>query len=213
MTSGNRFGIISATELVFRWIARRLFHYREAGVYHLDLAAIPALAGCQQIEWTCQSSSEINGARILEARLDSSDSYYFVGSVNGKRCYSSVVSRRGFSVPDRIGVTFLSGTDAYVGDCITEPEHRGRGIYPCGLVELAVQLRSAGMKSLCLFVESDNLASRRSVHKAGFRQVGVCWVWRLGRKARRGWRVFDEPANPSGLNWRVDIVALPALRS
>jgi RimJ/RimL family protein N-acetyltransferase len=198
---GRRFGWPRTLELVILWVARQVIGYRKALIYRLDLDRIPVLAGCDQVEWGYENATagEAEPASPVQQRA-------FVGNVNGVQCYSSQVSVQGFRVPDRARVLFQGTTDAYVGDCITPPAHRGRGIYPCGLVQLAHRLRAENRQALYLFIEGDNVASIRSVQKAGFRPVAVCSVWHFRHAFRRRWRFLTTPAEVSALQWSVEVV-------
>ena len=194
----QRFGWMQGLGILFLWIARRTIRLRRAVVFRMDLKRIPALAGCDTVDWEYQSRDE--GAADAPAdspRFLSADVRSFVGKLNGVQCYSSIVSSEGFRIPDRVTVRFNGSSEGYVGDCITVDEHRGRGIYPCGLVQLARQLRADGKSALYLFVEQDNLASLRSVRKAGFIPVATCSVWYVGRFCRRRWR----PVPTNGAAW------------
>jgi ribosomal protein S18 acetylase RimI-like enzyme len=164
------------------WVARQAVGYRRATVYRLALATMPT-AGADTLEWRYTAS----GARP-RARLPGPDHGTFVGLADGVECYWSTVQRTGFRIPDRIVVDFKNDSIAYVGDCITAPQYRGRGIYPRGLVRLGETLRQEGVTSLYLYVEDENFASRRSVVKVGFQPVLRATVWRLARRSRRHWR-------------------------
>lgn len=202
----RRFGWTRAIEVMALWIARQSLHYREAYVFRLDLARIPPLAGCERFEWRYARPAEIDPP--LNAGLPSEPDgrpRCFIGSRDGVQCYASVVSDDGFSVPDRVRVSFRSAEDAYVGDCVTLPEFRGQGAYPCGLVELGHRLRSEGKTRLYLFVERENLASIRSIEKAGFERVAVCSVSGSGGGRRRRWRFLPTSSGTTEPQWTVDV--------
>ncbi len=63
---------------------------------------------------------------------------------------------------------------------VTSPDYRGQGIAPAAWTALAVMLRDAGIRSLVTKVEEENVASRRAVEKAGFRQIAVMDFRRIG---------------------------------
>ena len=170
----SRFGWAQALTVMALWTARQAVGYRRAVIYSLDLDRIPSLSSCDQIDWRYINRAEVSRALISASEPQGSDDQrYFVGVLDGEQCYVSAVSDRGFRVPHRVSVTLPSANDAYVGDCFTLDTRRGRGIYPCGLAALGRSLRAEGKTRLYLFVERENLASIRSVLKAGFRPVAV----------------------------------------
>jgi hypothetical protein len=205
----RRFGWLPALEVAVLWVARQVIGYRRALVYRLDLDRIPLVAGCDEIEWKFENAAAGAGPASPVQSGGPAEQRSFVGSMNGVPCYSSLVSVQGFRVPDRVAVLFDGTADAYVGDCITPPAHRGRGIYPCGLVQLAHRLRAENRRALYLFVERENLASIRSIQKAGFQPVAVCSVWNLGRVFRRRWRCLTPEMAPSTGHWTVEVLRGP----
>jgi RimJ/RimL family protein N-acetyltransferase len=214
---GHRFGWLPALEVGVLWVARQVIGYRRALIYRLDLDRIPTLEGCDQFEWNYASPKDVEAEPTsspspVEA-AGSAAQRAFVGRVNGLQCYSSLVSVEGFRVPDRARILFRGTTDAYVGDCVTPPAHRGQGIYPCGLVQLAHRLRAENRRALYLFVERDNLASIRSIQKAGFQPVAACSVWHLGHAFRRRWRFLTPDGDPSTRHWTVEVPRGPTVRS
>jgi hypothetical protein len=209
MSMKRRFGWRRTIPVLALWAARQTIQYRKARVYHLDLRSIPEVPHCSQFEWDFRERDAVEPSLIPDSstahgRLPGAQRW-FVGSCEGVGCYASAVSSNGFSVPDRITVTFTAAGAAYVGDCFTLEKYRGRGLYPCGLVELGRRLRSEGKTDLYLFVELDNLASIGSVEKAGFHAIAESSVWKVRQVSKRRWR-FLPPA-PSGprSQWKVEL--------
>jgi len=122
----------------------------------------------------------------------------FIGTKNGTKCYFSIVSYDGFTIPRRFSVS-LSSEDAYVGNCYTRISHRGLGIYPAGIRALARELAAEGKKWLYLYVDSENESSIRGVKKAGFYPVAKSSVWGLGPILRRKWYFLsiDQDEHPA----------------
>lgn len=56
--------------------------------------------------------------------------------------------------------------------CLTFPEFRGRGIYPCALRAIQEYLRGRGFERCFICVTDDNRSSIRGIEKAGFRFTG-----------------------------------------
>jgi len=58
-----------------------------------------------------------------------------------------------------------------IGPCFTEPEFRGRSIYPRVLQYIVTTLRNEGFGPFYIHTSIDNKASIRGMEKAGFRQL------------------------------------------
>lgn len=65
----------------------------------------------------------------------------------------------------------LPPNHAYIWDCLTVPEHRGRGIFPGLLRFMLEQLRREGITEVWAGVEPGNEPSLRAFARAGFRLV------------------------------------------
>jgi hypothetical protein len=63
-----------------------------------------------------------------------------------------------------------TGDSGWIVHCITPLEHRGQGFYPNLIQAVGSTLGSSAVYIYCL---EENLASRRGIEKAGFRQVGT----------------------------------------
>lgn len=70
-------------------------------------------------------------------------------------------------------------TSAYVGDCKTDVQYRGRGLYPEALRRLRAAVAAQGVDRVVLTVAVDNYASLRSVSRAGFSVVSSGRLLRL----------------------------------
>jgi hypothetical protein len=122
---------------------------------------------------------------LLRPRLMRGDRC-FIGMMNGTKCYFSIVSFNSFNISRRFSVRF-SDEEAYVGNCYTLISHRGLGIYPAALQNLAQRLAVEGKKCLYLSIEFENRSSIRGVEKAGFYPVAKASVWGIGPILRRKW--------------------------
>jgi len=193
----ERFGWLATLEVASLWVLRRTIGYREAAVYRLDLKSLSS-SDPDGLDWGYKAPREINGEIVTAAGLDSiwleeagaRGDRCFAGTADGIVCYISVVSPNGFRVPERLALRFTASSESYVGNCYTLERYRGRGFYPRALMQVGSALRSEGVERLYLFVERENLASRRSIEKAGFRSVATCRVFRWRQAARRSWRVL-----------------------
>ena len=200
-------------ELVARWVLRQAIGYRSATIYRLDLEANRALEGTPGFEWTFEDARTVETELWRVADINSSQqtepvgSRCFVGKLNDRQCYLSLVSTTGFGIPQRVNVSFSGGSDgkeAYVGNCTTLETHRGMGIYPRGLAELGVELRAEGYAFLYLYVENENIASIRGVKKAGFYPVAKCSVSRWPGRVKHGWKILPTlTAEDTIHTWRV----------
>lgn len=88
---------------------------------------------------------------------------YRVLSENGELIHESLVIRKCYKFP------FLKGRDIEIGPCKTNPEWRGKGIYPAVLrYILSTEISDAGIAYM--IIDKNNNASIRGVEKAGFRR-------------------------------------------
>jgi GNAT superfamily N-acetyltransferase len=74
-------------------------------------------------------------------------------------------------------------------ESVTSPDYRGRNIAPAAWSGIADQLASEGVTMMITKVAEDNIASRRAVEKAGFREGAIMRARRLGPS----WHVAIEP--------------------
>lgn len=69
-------------------------------------------------------------------------------------------------------------------DSLTSPAARGRGVAPAAWSELAGRLAAEGVERMITKVGVENAPSRKAVEKAGFREVAVMRLRRVGPRAR-----------------------------
>jgi RimJ/RimL family protein N-acetyltransferase len=81
--------------------------------------------------------------------------------------------------------------DAYVYESFTRADARGRGIYPFALAGILTALAEDGIANVWVGVEADNIASRKSIAKAGFEET-----FTLRFERRLGRLTVDEPRGP-----------------
>jgi RimJ/RimL family protein N-acetyltransferase len=202
-----RFGWWQTSRVAMLWLLRQSIRYREAVIFRLDVDRVNAPAACKSWTWEYKRLMDIDPDVLAEAGIDGGDlelfarggERCFAGSWNGQVCYISIVSTSGFSVPERVSIQFTPGSaDAYVGNCFTVEQYRGKGVYPCALLQLGCALRAEGRQRLYLFVERENLASIRSVEKVGFQSVAVCRVFQWRGRVKQSWRMLDRNAGSAG---------------
>lgn len=71
-----------------------------------------------------------------------------------------------------LGFSFeLDQDEAYIYDCATRPDYRGRGYYPALLRAMAADLRTEGYKRLWIGTAPGNVVSQRGIARAGFMKV------------------------------------------
>jgi ribosomal protein S18 acetylase RimI-like enzyme len=202
----DRFGWKKTLETVILWALRQACGYRSAIVYRLDLNVVRPPAGCEDFEWKYRTPPDISPALWRAADIQGIEPgvEYFVGQSSRGQCYLSVVKCQGFRIPGRVTATFGTDTEAYVGNCVTLEEFRGMGIYPRGLYELGLRLKTAGCRWVYLFVERENLTSIRGVEKAGFQPIAKCSVFHLKKLVRQSWRILPGVQQVEAVQkWRI----------
>jgi RimJ/RimL family protein N-acetyltransferase len=210
---GSRYGWRAAARVCRYWVLLKLVNYREATLYCLDLEDAMLPERCGQVEWSYLSPDEVDLAtrnafalpQSALTRLSDKRDRIFIGTASGAPCYFSTVSKGGFIMFGRIHISFSGNSDAYVGDCSTLPEFRGRGVYPCALATLALTLRSDGCRRLYLYIEAENLASQRAVAKAGFRPLGAFSMRRGVSGLKTCWHLVDHKAADYTSTWTVRV--------
>lgn len=86
----------------------------------------------------------------------------------------------------KTGYLQLPHGTACLEDSVTFPSYRGQGIAPAAWCMIADSLAERRFERLLTKVAADNVASRRAVAKAGFREVAYMSFDRLGRRNRVG---------------------------
>lgn len=108
--------------------------------------------------------------------IDEASRRHFVGRVANR-----VVYRMACNISPRILerlvapelLAAFSPPFALVSDCTTEPEFRGRSIYPAALQWLSQWAASNGLLTLVLLVRASNTSSLQGAAKAGFVRLGT----------------------------------------
>lgn len=96
----------------------------------------------------------------------------------GKPIHTSYV------IPKCFKFGFMNRDDYEIGPCFTDPEHRGRGIYPNVLRSIC---KNTGNKDTVFYmiVDETNTASIRGIEKAGFVRCGSVKVNKLTKRYTR----------------------------
>jgi len=107
----------------------------------------------------------------------------------GKRCYVAEVAGQIASygwatlgheeVPELERAVHPAPGEAYVWDCFTLPEHRGRGLVRAVLRQMAVDLLPLGLWRAWAVILAENRSSQRAFLAAGFIQVADVTYLRL----------------------------------
>lgn len=85
-------------------------------------------------------------------------------------------------------------------DSATSPDHRGRGIAPGAWAAIADELGARGVDTMITKVAVDNDPSRKAVSKAGFAEVAVMRLRRIGPRSR----VTVSPRGPGLSTYLAD---------
>ncbi len=94
-------------------------------------------------------------------------SYSVISLKDGSIIHKSV------TVGCNIKFPFLKRKDYEIGPCHTNPEYRGKGLYPYILQYIVRDLSSHN--NFYILIREDNLSSRRGVEKAGFTEIGTVY--------------------------------------
>ena len=125
----------------------------------------------------------------------------------GRRCYAAWDSGRivaygwasqgGECVGELERAFRMAPGEAYIWDCVTLPEYRGRGLYSALLAYMLAELRDADVRRTWIGASLDNQASIRGFMKAGF-QPAIKLVYGRLLALRCAW-VIAYPGAPAPL--------------
>ncbi len=83
---------------------------------------------------------------------------------------------------------FMGKKSLHIGPCFTEPEFRGKGLYPYLLTYIMNDIPTAS--AFYIICSETNTASRRGIQKAGFTFLGIGYktklhVYKIDRFAKK----------------------------
>jgi hypothetical protein len=105
-----------------------------------------------------------HGASPLLNELDAHDALYVVWHGDEPAAWGAAMPHS-----PQLSVLGLPRGAWLIGMCETRPAHRGRGLFPAGLLQTVETLRSLGHDELFVEAADWNVVSQRSIAKAGFR--------------------------------------------
>jgi len=130
---------------------------------------------------------------------------------SGRRCYAL---RAGGSLATYGWVSFdgedvgglglhlqLLPGEAYIWDCATQPEFRGRGLYPALLGRIVAALAAEGLRGAWIGADYHNRPSHAGINRAGFTPLAdlVAAPADAGERRRLGWLVARPGIGPQQL--------------
>ena len=155
---------------------------RDGAVFTYDLGHVPAASALPGVAIgvaaaddasALQEAMQASGAYpddVVEARLRDGRRPYIVETDSLIASYGWVAFEAE-PVGD-LGFSFeLDQGEAYIYDCATRPDYRGRGYYPALLRAMAAALRAEGYKRLWIGTAPGNFVSQRGIARAGFLKV------------------------------------------
>ena len=155
---------------------------RDGTVFTYDLAhdpEAPALPGVTLRAATHQDRAALHEAMqasgaypddVVETRLRDGRRPY-IAETDGMIVAYGWVAFDAEPVGD-LGFSFqLRSDEAYIYDCATRPDYRGRGYYPALLRAMVIDLRRGGCARLWIGTAPGNFVSQRGIARAGFMKV------------------------------------------
>ena len=118
----------------------------------------------------------------------------FLGESEGRRVYSMRVSTDATSIRRLVACATVASAPAFLYDCATAADARGKGIYPAALAHALRDLKARGARAAYIRVHRANTPSIRGIEKAGFSPLGeVIHLTVFGRSLRPfSWRRARE---------------------
>jgi GNAT superfamily N-acetyltransferase len=180
---------------------------RDGTVFTRDLTAapqVPVVRGAMVRRATAadaaalQEGMEASGiypADVVEMRLRAGRRPYVV-ETDGKIVSYGWVAFSAEPIGD-LGLSFeLTAGEAYIYDCATRPDYRGRGYYPALLRTMVADLSREGWLRAWIGTGPGNFISQRGIARAGFQKVAD---------------VYATP-DPNGAT-RVELYGVPGVSS
>lgn len=155
---------------------------RDGTLYVYDLAQAPdpptvpdvrlrpgSLADVQALREAMQASGDYPDDVVETRQRDGR--YPYLAEADGKIVSYGWVALSAEPIGD-LGLSFqLRYDDAYIYDCATRPEYRGRRLYPALLRLMVAELRRSGRRYAWIGTAPGNVASQHGITRAGFTKV------------------------------------------
>jgi len=152
--------------------------------------ALPALSGIYRFRRLTLADFEVSSLGLEKGRVHrfsqrlrkGHQAWGYVDRTGGLACYLWFSSPL-FNAPPadfECGLKVKTQKDAaYIWDCRTHPDHRERGLYRHGLVELANRAAQFGARVVQIVTRRENTRSQQSIEAAGYRRIAsvVCFRW------------------------------------
>ena len=94
-------------------------------------------------------------------------------TTNGKKSYwmfdSDIVVHKSFLYTNVQIIKLINKSGLVIGSCYTNPNYRGRSIYPKVISHIAKENKE--FEELFLVVDTDNIASIKGIEKAGYKKI------------------------------------------
>lgn len=97
------------------------------------------------------------------------------GFASGREVFHLQITDKIETVAALIPPGRVSDRPVFIYDCFTDPDYRGRGIYPAALTWLLKSLHGKGVDRAFLRTHPQNVSSIRGAVKAGFRLCGIMY--------------------------------------
>lgn len=162
----------------WRWAIRSLIPARIDQLLYLGQdkeATAPCQSAAAAFPVTRYDLASPSGLAGIDNRLTQWAACYAV-RVSGRVVHESWL-RHDVLLPSMAG---YSRHVPVIGDCFTDPDYRGRGIYPYVLRYIAQDVCSRGVSDrVFVLVSPGNRSSIRGIERAGFRRIAGLSGWRL----------------------------------
>lgn len=179
-----------------RRLAARLWGYHRRMVYHLPLQGLEPPVADKEVVYRLGRPEDLEELDIKQHDYDPEAKQYALRRLEAGDLW--LVGHKGKEVVFYCWVSLgaiETGLDWFLTappgvGCVykvfTVEDQRGQGLYPACYPYLAPLLISQGVRDLLTLVADNNLASRRSAEKAGYRPAGWLGTWHfMGRKRHR----------------------------
>jgi RimJ/RimL family protein N-acetyltransferase len=182
-TAGRMLRSGELSELI-RSLSGKLLTVETYLAYRIDLAGVPpqpannlplALRRAVDADFRSFRNLPAPFPRHAEFREKFGLDQCYIGTIDGEIAHLAWIYYPGESNRHPTRFRRFRSDEVAIANCVTLPRFRGKGVYPAVIRQLLPQLRSEGYRYCYMYIDVENLASRRGVEKVGFAPAGKSW--------------------------------------
>ena len=199
----HRYGFVGLLREALTRIRRKLFDQRSVILFHATPSGVQSRSFPPDYAIRTLPRAEVAGMRstpffgiLYSALQDGPSTQELHAAIHEGQVVAwgiSFVGAKDWPIPEVAAKLSLDPEDAVLTSFFTLPEFRGRRLYQGLMVIMAKHVASKGARSIQIWCDEKNLASRSAIERVGFRPIATlrCMVI-LGRCFRLATRVLTK---------------------